>query len=96
MFLLFKTQFKTGTPVSCALSEHTILYLPGGAADDGKVVVPYSIYVKDAQGGEYIDVDGNHHVDLSMSGMHNDQAAEANVLLARNACQSMPHGEVFK
>ncbi len=42
--------------------------LPGGVAGNGKFLAPYPIYVKQAQGGEFLDLDGNRYIDLLMGG----------------------------
>lgn len=42
--------------------------LPGGVAGNGKYLAPYPIYVRQAQGGEFIDLDGNLYIDLLMGG----------------------------
>ena len=64
----FDTQFKTRTPASQAMFERASRHLPGGVAGNGKFLAPYPIYVKQAQGGEFIDIDGNHYIDLLMGG----------------------------
>jgi glutamate-1-semialdehyde 2,1-aminomutase len=64
----FENQFKTRTPASCSMFERASRHLPGGVAGNGKFLAPYPIYVKQAQGGEFIDLDGNHYIDLLMGG----------------------------
>jgi glutamate-1-semialdehyde 2,1-aminomutase len=64
----FDTQFKTRTPASQAMFERASQHLPGGVAGNGKFLAPYPIYVKQAQGGEFIDMDGNRYIDLLMGG----------------------------
>jgi glutamate-1-semialdehyde 2,1-aminomutase len=64
----FDEQFRARTPRSLAMFERASRYLPGGVAGNGKFLPPYPIYVKQAQGGEFIDVDGNRYIDLLMGG----------------------------
>jgi len=64
----FETQFKTRTPASYSMFERASQHLPGGVAGNGKFVAPYPIYVKGAQGGEFVDLDGNRYIDLLMGG----------------------------
>jgi glutamate-1-semialdehyde 2,1-aminomutase len=64
----FDTQFKSRTPASLAMFERASQHLPGGVAGNGKFLAPYPIYVKQAQGGEFVDLDGNHYIDLLMGG----------------------------
>jgi glutamate-1-semialdehyde 2,1-aminomutase len=64
----FEEQFKTRTPASLAMFERASRHLPGGVAGNGKFLAPYPIYVKQAQGGEFIDMDGNRYIDLLMGG----------------------------
>ena len=64
----FETQFKSRTPASHAMFERASRHLPGGVAGNGKFLAPYPIYVKQAQGGEFIDLDGNRYIDLLMGG----------------------------
>jgi len=64
----FEEQFRTRTPASAAMFERASRYLPGGVAGNGKFLPPYPVYVEQAQGGEFVDVDGNRYVDLLMGG----------------------------
>jgi len=64
----FETQFKTRTKASQAMFERASQHLPGGVAGNGKFIAPYPVYVKQAQGGEFVDLDGNHYIDLLMGG----------------------------
>ena len=64
----FDEQFRARTPRSLAMFERASQYLPGGVAGNGKFLPPYPIYVKQAQGGEFIDVDGNCYIDLLIGG----------------------------
>lgn len=64
----FETQFKSRTKVSQAMFERASQHLPGGVAGNGKFLAPYPVYVKQAQGGEFIDLDGNRYIDLLMGG----------------------------
>jgi len=64
----FEEQFRTRTPRSLAMFERANQYLPGGVAGNGKFLPPYPIYVKEAQGAEFVDVDGNRYIDLLMGG----------------------------
>jgi len=48
--------------------ERACQYLPGGVAGNGKFIAPHPVYVKQAQGGEFVDLDGNHYIDLLMGG----------------------------
>lgn len=64
----FEDQFKTRTPASNSMFERASRHLPGGVAGNGKFLAPYPIYVKQAQGGEFVDLDGNHYIDLLMGG----------------------------
>lgn len=64
----FENQFKTRTPASYSMFERASRHLPGGVAGNGKFLAPYPIFVKQAQGGEFVDLDGNHYIDLLMGG----------------------------
>jgi len=64
----FDTQFKSRTSASKAMFERASHYLPGGVAGNGKFLAPYPIYVKNAQGAEFVDLDGNRYIDLLMGG----------------------------
>jgi len=64
----FETQFKARTQVSQSMFERAGQHLPGGVAGNGKFIAPYPVYVKQAQGGEFVDLDGNHYIDLLMGG----------------------------
>jgi len=64
----FETQFKARTKVSQSIFERACQHLPGGVAGNGKFIAPYPVYVKRAQGGEFVDLDGNHYIDLLMGG----------------------------
>ncbi len=68
MTISFDTQFKSRTAASKAMFERASRYLPGGVAGNGKFLAPYPIYVKTAQGGEFVDLDGNRYIDLLMGG----------------------------
>jgi glutamate-1-semialdehyde 2,1-aminomutase len=65
---VFEQHFRDRTPRSQATFERASKFLPGGVAGNGKFLPPYPIYVKQAQGGEFIDVDDNHYIDLLMGG----------------------------
>lgn len=64
----FEEQFKARTPSSLAMFERASKHLPGGVAGNGKFLAPYPIYVRQAQGGEFVDLDGNRYIDLLMGG----------------------------
>jgi glutamate-1-semialdehyde 2,1-aminomutase len=64
----FETQFKSRTTASQSMFERASQHLPGGVAGNGKFLAPYPVYVKHAQGGEFIDLDGNRYIDLLMGG----------------------------
>ncbi len=68
MTVLFEKQFRLRTPASAALFERASRYLPGGVAGNGKFLPPYPIYVSEARGAEFTDVDGNRYIDLLMGG----------------------------
>jgi len=68
MNAIFDEQFRARTPKSAALFERAGRVLPGGVAGNGKFLPPYPIYVREAQGAEFLDVDGNRYVDLLMGG----------------------------
>jgi len=65
---IFEEHFLARTPKSQAMFERSSRYLPGGVAGNGKFLPPYPIYVQQAQGGEFLDIDGNRYVDLLMGG----------------------------
>jgi glutamate-1-semialdehyde 2,1-aminomutase len=65
---IFEAEFRNRTPRSQALFERASKVLPGGVAGNGKFLPPYPIYVGQAQGGEFVDLDGNRYVDLLMGG----------------------------
>jgi len=48
--------------------ERASQHLPGGVAGNGKFLAPYPVYVRQAQGGEFVDLDGNRYIDLLMGG----------------------------
>lgn len=64
----FEEQFRARTKASLAMFERASQHLPGGVAGNGKFLAPYPIYVGQAQGGEFLDVDGNRYIDLLMGG----------------------------
>jgi len=64
----FTPQFNSRTSGSQILFERASKHLPGGVAGNGKFLPPYPIYVQQAQGGEFLDVDGNRYIDLLMGG----------------------------
>jgi glutamate-1-semialdehyde 2,1-aminomutase len=64
----FETQFKSRTKASQTMFERASQHLPGGVAGNGKFMAPYPVYVKQAQGGEFVDLDGNRYLDLLMGG----------------------------
>lgn len=68
MTAAFDEQFRARTLASQEMFERASRFLPGGVAGNGKFLPPYPIYVKQAQGGEFIDLDGNRYVDLLMGG----------------------------
>ena len=64
----FETQYKSRTTASHSMFERASQHLPGGVAGNGKFLAPYPVYVKQAQGGEFVDLDGNRYIDLLMGG----------------------------
>jgi glutamate-1-semialdehyde 2,1-aminomutase len=64
----FETQFKSRTRASQSMFERASKHLPGGVAGNGKYLAPYPVYVKQARGGEFVDLDGNRYIDLLMGG----------------------------
>lgn len=64
----FDSLFRSRTPASAAMYKRASHHLPGGVAGNGKFLAPHPIYVRQAQGGEFVDLDGNHYVDLLMGG----------------------------
>ena len=64
----FETQFKSHTKASQSMFERASQHLPGGVAGNGKFLAPYPVYVKQAQGGEFVDLDDNCYIDLLMGG----------------------------
>ena len=64
----FETQFKSRTTASQSMFERAGQHLPGGVAGNGKFLAPYPVYVKQAQGGKFVDLDGNRYIDLLMGG----------------------------
>jgi glutamate-1-semialdehyde 2,1-aminomutase len=64
----FETQFKSRTKASQSMFERASQHLPGGVAGNGKYLAPYPVYVKQARGGEFVDLDGNRYIDLLMGG----------------------------
>ena len=56
------------TPKSKLMFERANRVMPGGVAGNGKFLAPYPIYVDRAQGGEFVDLDGNRYIDLLMGG----------------------------
>jgi glutamate-1-semialdehyde 2,1-aminomutase len=64
----FEQQFRARTPASQALFERASRFMPGGVAGNGKFLPPYPIYVSQARGSEFIDLDGNRYIDLLMGG----------------------------
>jgi len=68
MTISFETQFKSRTNASQSMFDRASRHLPGGVAGNGKFLAPYPVYVKQAQGGEFVDLDGNCYIDLLMGG----------------------------
>ncbi len=68
MTTTFEDQFRARTKASLEMFERASRHLPGGVAGNGKFLAPYPIYVAQAQGGEFADVDGNRYIDLLMGG----------------------------
>jgi glutamate-1-semialdehyde 2,1-aminomutase len=64
----FDEQFLERTPASRALYERASQFMPGGVAGNGKFLPPYPIYVSQANGSEFLDLDGNRYIDLLMGG----------------------------
>jgi len=60
--------FIARTPNSKLMFERANRVMPGGVAGNGKFLAPYPIYVDRAQGGEFVDLDGNRYIDLLMGG----------------------------
>jgi len=65
---IFDETYFARTPKSKAMFDRASRSLPGGVAGNGKFLPPYPIYVKEAHGGEFIDLDGNRYIDLLMGG----------------------------
>ena len=65
---LFEDLYRSRTPLSKAMYDRACRYLPGGVAGNGKYLLPYPVYIKQAQGAEFIDVDGNQYIDMLMGG----------------------------
>jgi glutamate-1-semialdehyde 2,1-aminomutase len=65
---IFENTYKARTPISKAMFDRASRTLPGGVAGNGKFLAPYPVYVKRAQGGEFLDLDGNRYIDLLMGG----------------------------
>jgi glutamate-1-semialdehyde 2,1-aminomutase len=61
-------QYYERNRLSKELYERASRVLPGGVAGNGKYLSPYPIYLIGGQGGELVDVDGNHYIDLLMGG----------------------------
>lgn len=64
----FEEKFYEKTPRSKEIWEEAKRYLPGGVSGNAKLMDPYPIYIKSAQGSRLIDVDGNKYIDLVMGG----------------------------
>ncbi len=65
---IFDTAYLARTSKSKAMFDRASRTMPGGVAGNGKFLPPYPIYVKQAQGGEFIDLDSNRYIDLLMGG----------------------------
>ncbi|MFN2216862.1 MAG: aspartate aminotransferase family protein, partial [Anaerolineales bacterium] len=68
MTTLFDDQFRSRTKASLSMYERASRHLPGGVAGNGKFLPPYPVYVKKAQGAEFVDLDDNRYIDLIMGG----------------------------
>ncbi len=66
--VIFENTYVARTPKSKAMFDRASRTLPGGVAGNGKFLPPYPIYVKQARGGEFLDLDGNRYIDLLMGG----------------------------
>ncbi len=66
--MLLKKPYIARTPNSKLMFERANRVMPGGVAGNGKFLAPYPIYVDRAQGGEFVDLDGNRYIDLLMGG----------------------------
>jgi glutamate-1-semialdehyde 2,1-aminomutase len=68
---LFEEKLEARTKKSRAMYEEAKQVLPGGVAGNGKFMLPYPLYFREAQGAKIVDVDGNEYVDLIMGlGIH--------------------------
>jgi glutamate-1-semialdehyde aminotransferase len=68
MTQIFDRLLRSRTPSSQVMFERASQRLPGDVAGYGKFLPPFPIYVKQSEGGEFVDVDSSHYMDLLIGG----------------------------
>jgi glutamate-1-semialdehyde 2,1-aminomutase len=58
--------FKQRTPKSAEAHKHNLHWLPLGVASNYRAYDPYPIFVKEAQGSKFRDLDGNEYIDHNL------------------------------
>jgi len=58
--------FKQRTPQSAEAHKHNLQRLPLGVASNYRAYDPYPIFVKEAQGSKFRDLDGNEYIDHNL------------------------------
>ncbi|MHA2021837.1 MAG: aminotransferase class III-fold pyridoxal phosphate-dependent enzyme, partial [Candidatus Thorarchaeota archaeon] len=67
----FKEQYRARTQKSFNMFQEAGKSLPGGVAGNGKFLEPYPVYVSNARGVKFWDIDGHEYTDLLMgAGVH--------------------------
>ncbi len=58
--------FEKRTPKSAAAHKHNLQHLPLGVASNYRAYDPYPIFVKEAKGSKFRDLDGNEYIDHNL------------------------------
>src|SRR4030042_1296961 len=61
---VFEEQYIAKTKKSKQLYEEARRYLAGGVPGGARFRRPYPLYIKEARGGKFWDIDGNEYVDI--------------------------------
>ena len=59
--------FERRTPKSAEAHKHNLKRLPLGVASNYRAYDPYPIFVKEAKGSKFRDLDGNEYIDHNLS-----------------------------
>ena len=58
--------FERRTPKSAAAHKHNLQRIPLGVASNYRAYDPYPIFVKEAQGSKFRDLDSNEYIDHNL------------------------------